>query len=140
MSSSVRVMDGASGIATEAELGPEVVGRMGNPEPVAISSSLGVLALMDTKVFVALIVIQSCHNYDSIVRVQRLAEIWQRFFILRKYELHFDRILSLRNEVLELKASMGPNTVVVVEKRAADLEIEVGRLKGELGDVEWVAS
>ncbi|RRT65868.1 hypothetical protein B296_00017215 [Ensete ventricosum] len=38
------------------------------------------------------------------------------------------------------KASVGPNVVVVMEKRATDLEIEVDQSKGALRDVEQAAS
>ncbi|RWW53786.1 hypothetical protein BHE74_00039689 [Ensete ventricosum] len=67
ISSSARVMDGASSAAAEAESRPEVVDRTD-------SSSLGVITPVDTKVFMALVVMRSCHDYDSTITVQRLAE------------------------------------------------------------------
>ncbi|RZR73179.1 hypothetical protein BHM03_00021099 [Ensete ventricosum] len=87
-SSFVRVMDGATDITTEAEVRPKVVGRAGNPEATAVNSFLRVITPVGTKVFMALVVMRSCHDYDSIVTVQCLAKVRQRFFIPREYELH----------------------------------------------------
>ncbi|RRT39385.1 hypothetical protein B296_00059182 [Ensete ventricosum] len=78
----------ADGIAAEAKSRPEVVGCTGKPEATTISSSSGVMTPVDTKVFMALVVMRPCYDYDSTVTVQCLAEVRQCFFIPREYELY----------------------------------------------------
>ncbi|RWW16420.1 hypothetical protein BHE74_00024867 [Ensete ventricosum] len=46
------------------------------------------MTLMDAKAFKVLMVIRLCHDYNSIVTVQCLADVWERYSILREYELH----------------------------------------------------
>ncbi|RWW04192.1 hypothetical protein GW17_00032598 [Ensete ventricosum] len=87
-SSSVRVVEGPLGAAKATGSRPRVVDPLGSPEVEVVSSSSRIMTPLDTKTLKALMVMRSCHDCDSIITVQHLAEVRECYSVPREYELH----------------------------------------------------
>ncbi|RWW53211.1 hypothetical protein BHE74_00040318 [Ensete ventricosum] len=80
--SSVRSMKRPSGVAKAMSLKPQVIGHpLYSPRVALVSSSLGGVTQVYSKVLNTLMIMQSCYNSDSTMMVHWLAEVWECFYI-----------------------------------------------------------